>query len=62
MSNLAQTWWNASGQHVDSELPKLFHFHIQDGCHGSHVECLQMTSTLEIYARLNRNLAGGIRL
>ena len=43
----AETWLEASEQHRDSELLKLFHSDIQDGLHGGHLENLQIVSAPE---------------
>ena len=56
----AETWWEASERHRDSELLKLFCSSIQDGCHEGHLENLQMTYALEWYVRLSQSLVGGI--
>ena len=43
-SDWAETWWEESQWHRDSELLKLFHSDIQFGRHGGHIEILQTTS------------------
>ena len=40
----AERWWEALGQHGDSELLKSFRSNIQDGHYGNHLEILQTTS------------------
>ena len=44
MSDGAETWWKASGQHGDLEFLKWVRSDIQGGHHGSHLENLQITS------------------
>ena len=42
--DLAETWWEASEWHRDSELLKLFCSAIQNGHHGDHLENLETLS------------------
>ena len=49
VSDRADTWWMASGQHGHLELLKSFRFDIQDG----HFEILQTTSAPEPYVGLS---------
>ena len=43
-SDWAETWWEASERHKDSELLQSFHSDIHAGRHGGHLEILQSTS------------------
>ena len=59
-SDWAETWWEASEQHRDSEWLKSFCSDIQDGCYSGHLENLETTSAPKWYVRLSWNLVGGI--
>ena len=50
-SDWAKTWWDALGQHGDSELLKPFCYGIHDGRHSSHLEDLQLLAHLELCSR-----------
>ena len=41
-----ETWWDASKRQRESELLKSFHFDVQDGRYGRHLEILQTTYPL----------------
>ena len=56
----AETWWGVSEQQRDAEFLKSFHYDIQDGPHGGHLENIQTLSALEWYDRLSQKLVGGI--
>ena len=55
-SDWAETWWEASEQHRDSEWLKSFRSDIQDGRCSGHLET---TSAPKWYVRLSWNLVGG---
>ena len=53
----AETWWEASEWHRDSELLKSFCSDIKDGNHGCHLENLQTSSAPKWQVRLSRNFS-----
>ena len=58
-SDWAETWWEASEQHRDSEWLKSFCSDIQDGRYGGQLENLETTSAPERYVGLSWNFVGG---